>query len=155
VIDSGKVALPKIAPQKSAKISIKSKSLLKPDAAGERFINFTIVNKNRTDWAPAGHEVGWNQFALPSRKESISAAKTSDLFEFAVDEAGEIQIPFATLAPVPSLWRAPTDNDRIGRFTLKWEQYGVRELERTDSPSPRPQSHTMWSANGRQVPDIR
>jgi beta-galactosidase len=132
IIDSGKVALPKIAPQKSAKIAIKSKSLLKPDAAGERFINFSIVRKNRTDWAPAGHEVGWNQFALPSRKETIPTAKTSDLFDFAVDEAGEIQIPFATYSPVPSLWRAPTDNDRIGRFTLKWEQYGVRELTRTD-----------------------
>jgi beta-galactosidase len=132
VIDSGKVVMPKIAPQKSAKISIKSKSLLKPDAAGERFINFSVVQKNRTDWAPAGHEVSWSQFALPSRKETIAIAKTSDLFDFAVDEAGEIQIPFATFSPVPSLWRAPTDNDRIGRFTLKWEQYGVRDLERTD-----------------------
>ena len=30
------------------------------------------------------------------------------------------------------MWRAPTDNDRIGRISTKWEQYGVRELERTD-----------------------
>ncbi|CAN2172434.1 LacZ Beta-galactosidase/beta-glucuronidase [Candidatus Nanopelagicaceae bacterium] len=132
VIDSGKVVLPKIAPQKSAKISIKSKALLKPDAAGERFINFTIVQKNRTDWAPAGHEVGWNQFALPSRKETIGAAKTSELFEVAVDDAGEIQIPFGVIAPELSLWRAPTDNDRIAHIATKWERYGVRELERTD-----------------------
>jgi beta-galactosidase len=132
VIDSGKVVLPKIAPQKSAKISIKSKALLKPDAAGERFINFTIVQKNRTDWAPAGHEVGWNQFALPSRKETISAAKTSELFENAVDDAGEIQIPYGVFAPELSLWRAPTDNDRIAQIASKWERYGVRELERTD-----------------------
>jgi beta-galactosidase len=132
VVDSGKVVLPKIAPQKSAKISIKSKALLKPDAAGERFINFTIVQKNRTDWAPAGHEVGWNQFALPSRKETISAAKTSELFENAVDDAGEIQIPYGVFAPELSLWRAPTDNDRIAQIASKWERYGVRELERTD-----------------------
>ena len=132
VIDSGKVALPKIAPQKSAKISVKSKSLLKPDAAGERFINFSLVRKARTDWAPAGHEVAWNQFALPSRKATIATSKTNSLFEIAVDDAGEIQIPFAVLAPELSLWRAPTDNDRIGRISTKWEQYGVRELERTD-----------------------
>jgi len=132
VIDSGKVVLPKIAPQKSAKISIKSKALLKPDGTGERFINFTIVQKNRTDWAPAGHEVGWNQFALPSRKESIGTAKTSELFENAVDEAGEIQIPYGVFAPELSLWRAPTDNDRIAQIASKWERYGVRELERTD-----------------------
>ena len=132
VIDSGKVVLPKIAPQKSAKISIKSKALLKPDGTGERFINFTIVHKHRTDWAPAGHEVGWNQFALPSRKETISTAKTSELFENAVDDAGEIQIPYGVLAPALSLWRAPTDNDRIAHIATKWERYGVRDLERTD-----------------------
>jgi beta-galactosidase len=131
-IDSGKVVLPKIAAQKSAKISIKSKALLKPDAAGERFINFSIVRKNRTDWAPAGHEVGWNQFALPSRKEIIKSAKSNNLFDIAVDEAGEIKIPFAVFAPELSLWRAPTDNDRIAHISTKWEQYGVRELERTD-----------------------
>jgi beta-galactosidase len=132
VIDSGKVVLPKIAPQKSAKVSIKSKALLKPDGTGERFINFTIVQKNRTDWAPAGHEVGWNQFTLPSRKETIGTAKTSELFENAVDDAGEIQIPYGVFAPELSLWRAPTDNDRIAQIASKWERYGVRELERTD-----------------------
>jgi beta-galactosidase len=132
VVDSGKVSLPNIAPQKSAKVSIKSPSLLKADGPGERFINFSIVRKARTDWASAGDEVSWNQFALPSRKVTIAPAKTNELFEKAVDEAGEIQIPFATLAPEISLWRAPTDNDRIGRFTNKWESYGVREIERTD-----------------------
>ena len=132
VVDSGKVVLPRIAPQKSAKISIKSKALLKPDAAGERFINFSILRKNRTDWSPAGYEVGWNQFALPSRKEIIKPVKTNHLFEIAVDDAGEIQIPFGVFAPELSLWRAPTDNDRIAHISTKWEQYGVRELERTD-----------------------
>jgi beta-galactosidase len=131
-IDSGKVALPKIAAQKSAKIAIKSKVLLKPDAAGERFINFSIVQKNRTDWSPAGHEVAWSQFALPSRKETIAAAKTNELFEAAVDDAGEIQIPFGVMAPELSLWRAPTDNDRIAHISTKWEKYGVRDLTRTD-----------------------
>jgi beta-galactosidase len=106
--------------------------LAKPDAAGERFINFSLVEKARTDWAPAGHEVAWNQFALPSRKETIATAKTHNLFEIAVDDAGEIQIPFGVIAPELSLWRAPTDNDRIARITNKWESYGVRELERTD-----------------------
>jgi beta-galactosidase len=30
------------------------------------------------------------------------------------------------------LWRAPTDNDRIGHIATKWERYGVRELNRVD-----------------------
>ena len=132
VVDSGKVSLPSIAPQKSAKVTVKSWDLNNSDGPGERFINFTIVRKSRTEWAPAGQEVGWNQFALTSKKEVISKSHTSDLFEQAVNDAGEIQIPFAKFAPELSLWRAPTDNDRIARITNKWEQYGVRDLERID-----------------------
>jgi beta-galactosidase len=131
-IDSGKAALPPLAPQKSGKISIKSRVLLKPEGTGERFINFSIVRTNRTDWAPAGQEVGWNQFALPSRKETIALSKSNSIFEMSVDVAGEIRIPSGVVAPSLSLWRAPTDNDRIAHIAYKWEQYGVRELTRTD-----------------------
>jgi beta-galactosidase len=90
------------------------------------------VQKTRTDWAPAGHEVGWSQLALPSRKEAIKVVKTNNLFEIAVSESGEIQIPFGIYAPEISLWRAPTDNDRIAHISSKWESYGVRDLTRTD-----------------------
>ncbi|MEN9412875.1 MAG: hypothetical protein RIQ92_1312, partial [Actinomycetota bacterium] len=44
----------------------------------------------------------------------------------------EIQIPYGVYAPELSLWRAPTDNDRIGHISTKWDRYGVRELTRTD-----------------------
>jgi beta-galactosidase len=132
VIDSGTIKLPKIAPQKSAKIKITSKHLTKADGSGERFITISAFNLQRTDWAPAGHEVAWNQFALPSRKLSIANARTSELFENAINDAGEIHIPGAINPPQPSLWRAPTDNDRIAHMSDKWESYGVRELTRTD-----------------------
>ena len=36
------------------------------------------------------------------------------------------------MAPELSLWRAPTDNDRIAHISTKWEKYGVRDLTRTD-----------------------
>ena len=132
VIDSGTAALPNIAPQKSGKITIKSKHLAKADGAGERFINFSITQQSRTDWAGPGHEVAWSQFALPSRKATLPLAKSNELFEAAVNEAGEIQIPYGALAPELSLWRAPTDNDRIAHFATKWERYGLRNLERVD-----------------------
>jgi beta-galactosidase len=106
--------------------------LTKIDGPGERFITFSLFNLHRTDWAPAGHEVAYQQFALASRKASLTVAKTSDLFEGAVDDAGEIQLPFGLVAPQPSLWRAPTDNDRIAHFAEKWDGYGVRDLERVD-----------------------
>jgi beta-galactosidase len=132
VIDGGTLKLPNLAPQKSAKVRIASKLLTKIDGPGERFITFSLFNLHRTDWAPAGHEVAYQQFALASRKASLAATTTSDLFEGAVDDAGEIQLPFGLVAPQPSLWRAPTDNDRIAHFAEKWDGYGVRDLERID-----------------------
>jgi beta-galactosidase len=132
VIDGGTLKLPNLAPQKSAKVRIASKFLAKIDGPGERFITFSLFNLHRTDWAPAGHEVAYQQFALASRKASLAATTTSDLFEGAVDDAGEIQLPFGLVAPQPSLWRAPTDNDRIAHFAEKWDSYGVRDLERID-----------------------
>jgi beta-galactosidase len=132
VIDGGTLKLPNLAPQKSAKVRIASKLLTKIDGPGERFITFSLFNLHRTDWAPAGHEVAYQQFALASRKASLAAAATNNLFENAVDDAGEIQLPFGIVAPQPSLWRAPTDNDRIAHFAEKWDSYGVRDLERID-----------------------
>ena len=132
VIDGGTLKLPNLAPQKSAKVRIASKFLAKIDGPGERFITFSLFNLHRTDWAPAGHEVAYQQFALTSRKASLAATATSELFENAVDDAGEIQLPFGLVAPQPSLWRAPTDNDRIAHFAEKWDSYGVRDLERID-----------------------
>jgi beta-galactosidase len=132
VIDGGTLKLPNLAPQKSAKVRIASKLLTKIDGPGERFITFSLFNLHRTDWAPAGHEVAYQQFALASRKASLASAATNNLFESAVDDAGEIQLPFGLVAPLPSLWRAPTDNDRIAHFAEKWDSYGVRDLERID-----------------------
>jgi beta-galactosidase len=132
VIDGGTLKLPSLAPQKSTKVRITSKLLTKIDGPGERFITFSLFNLHRTDWAPAGHEVVYQQFALTSRKASLASAATNNLFENAVDDAGEIQLPFGLVAPQPSLWRAPTDNDRIAHFAEKWDSYGVRDLERID-----------------------
>ena len=132
VIDGGTLKLPNLAPQKSAKVRIASKFLAKIDGTGERFITFSLFNLHRTDWAPSGHEVAYQQFTLASRKASLASATTNNLFESAVDDAGEIQLPFGLVAPQPSLWRAPTDNDRIAHFAEKWDSYGVRDLERID-----------------------
>jgi beta-galactosidase len=132
IIDQGKFELPKVAPRKSAKLTIKSKNLLKTEGLGERFINFSITQKNRTDWAGPGHEVAWAQFALPSRKVTLATSRSNPVFENVLNEAGEINIPYGVIPPELSLWRAPTDNDRIGHISAKWDRYGIRELTRTD-----------------------
>ena len=130
VQDGGVVKLPKVAPRKSANFKITSKKLAKGTARGERFITFSLVCIATTPWALPMAEVGWNQIALPST--SLAPAKKAKEIGDVVDEHGQIVLPYGIVAPAVSLWRAPTDNDRIGHIATKWERYGVRDISRTD-----------------------
>ena len=128
--DGGVVKLPKVAPRKKVSFKVSSKKLAKGTARGERFITFTLVRIASTPWALPMSEVGWNQIALPST--ALSAPKRVKEIGDVVDEHGQIILPYGVVAPSVSLWRAPTDNDRIGHISTKWERYGVREISRTD-----------------------
>ena len=128
--DSGVVKLPKVAPRKSSNFKITSKKLAKGTSRGERFITFSLVCIASTPWALPMSEIGWSQIALPSTA-LVPAKKAKELSDV-VDEHGQIILPYGIVAPAVSLWRAPTDNDRIGHIATKWEQYGVRDISRTD-----------------------
>jgi beta-galactosidase len=128
--DGGVVKLPKVAPRKSSNFKITSKKLVKGAARGERFITFSLVSIASTPWALPMSEVAWNQIALPST--ALMPVKKAKELGDVVDEHGQIILPYGIVAPSVSLWRAPTDNDRIGHIASKWESYGVREISRTD-----------------------
>ena len=130
ILDSGVVKLPKVAPRKFANFKVSSKKLAKGTSRGERFINFSLVCVASTPWALPMSEVGWSQIALPS--QALAPAKKVKELGDVVDEHGQIILPYGVVAPSVSLWRAPTDNDRIGHIATKWERYGVREISRTD-----------------------
>jgi len=130
VQDGGVVKLPKVAPRKSANFKITSKKLAKGNVRGERFITFSLVCIATTPWALPMAEVGWSQIALSST--SLAPAKKAKEIGDVVDEHGQIVLPYGIVAPAVSLWRAPTDNDRIGHIATKWERYGVRDISRTD-----------------------
>lgn len=128
--DGGVVKLPKVAPRKSVNFKVSSKKLAKGTSRGERFITFTLVRIASTPWALPMTEVGWNQIALPS--SALTAPKKIKELGDVVDEHGQIIVPYGIVAPSVSLWRAPTDNDRIGHIATKWNNYGIREISRTD-----------------------
>ena len=128
--DGGVVKLPKVAPRKSVNFKVSSKKLAKGTSRGERFITFTLVRIASTPWALPMSEVGWNQIALPS--SALTAPKKIKELGDVVDEHGQIILPYGIVAPSVSLWRAPTDNDRIGHIATKWNNYGIREISRTD-----------------------
>lgn len=128
--DGGVVKLPKVAPRKSANFKVTSKKLLKGTERGERFINFSLVCVASTPWALPMTEVGWSQIPLTST--ALALPKKQSVLGDVVDEHGQIILPYGIVAPSVSLWRAPTDNDRIGHIAAKWDRYGVREISRTD-----------------------
>jgi beta-galactosidase len=128
--DGGVVKLPKVAPRKSVNFKISSKKLAKGTNRGERFVTFSLVCLASTPWALPMSEIAWSQIALPST--ALAPAKKTKEIGDVVDEHGQIVLPYGIVAPSVSLWRAPTDNDRIGHIATKWERYGVREISRTD-----------------------
>jgi beta-galactosidase len=131
---------------------------LGPVDRGERFVTFRFVLRRATAWAPAGHEVAWQQLPLPSRTtppvDRVSRVRPSRAEGALVLESGETRIVVdeatGTLVelrhagqpnvlrsgPTLQLWRAATDNDGLrllperGTGVLsRWLELGLDRLE--------------------------
>ena len=135
VVSEGRLPVLKTPPGESEEVSI---GLPKPELlpGQESFLLVRFVMSHDTKWAGAGHEVAWEQFALPfkapkakpvRREGHLEVARTRDLsvvtgegFEVRIDrkaarltslkwEGRELLYS----GPVLSIFRAPTDNDGI------------------------------------------
>ncbi|TML88038.1 MAG: DUF4981 domain-containing protein [Actinobacteria bacterium] len=115
---------------------------------GERFVTFRFFLRKETAWAPAGHEVAWQQFPLSSRKRR--AARRS-VHPPEVDPATGELVGLGDLVlegPRLQLWRAPTDNDGLRLMPQRqtgvlprWLELGLDRLEhRLESARPRGRS---------------
>ncbi|MBI5029877.1 MAG: DUF4981 domain-containing protein [Chloroflexi bacterium] len=136
-IQSGKLPRLNIAPGESLEI----RNLVSPlrgnqVSVGEQFLNFRFSQRQDTWWAKAGHEVAWQQVALPSRVLRLGSAPlrtraiiaeenehaiilrvgptravfdktTGTLAEFGADANLIVR------GPLLNVWRAATDNDGI------------------------------------------
>jgi len=60
----GKLPLLKAAPQKIEKIKLKLPAIT-VESGQEAFLNFRFFSNEKTAWCRAGHDVGWDQIALP------------------------------------------------------------------------------------------
>ena len=124
-----------------------------PAADGERFLTFRFFRRTATDWAPAGHEVAWQQLALPSRRRRQAPGFAVRSSAKGVLEAGSVRavvdLDLGVLSelstdgrnvlvdgPRLQLWRAATDNDglrllpeRGGGVLQRWLELGLDRLE--------------------------
>ena len=100
-----------------------------PGTPGERWLTLSFRTTDAEPWADAGHEVGWQQVRLPG--DPVRTASTVDPdAPSPLDADGLPSHPFLASSPGISLWRAPTDNDRIGGMGAAWEAHGLARLER-------------------------
>ena len=125
---------------------------------GERFLTVRLFGREATAWAPAGHEVAWEQMALPSFAQPIVPAAVQrhvvaveERPEAIVLRAGAVRAEFDRQAgaltffgagaanllrrgPLLHVWRAPIDNDGLklldvpGTPLARWRALGLDVL---------------------------
>ena len=127
--------------------------------SGERFLTVRFYQRQATPWAPAGHEVAWQQLALPPVKPSTKPAAEltapviveSDA-DWLVLRAGAVHVEFDRRAgtltafgageenlirrgPLLNVWRAAIDNDGLKlradatKPLARWLQLGLERLK--------------------------
>jgi beta-galactosidase len=150
-IRGGDLPALRVRPQESADVSLRL-----PNDPGERFVTFRFFLRDATDWAPAGHEVAWQQLKLPSTRTraprgravrptgdwTLEAGRTRAAVDAATGQLRELAVDgrnVLTVGPLLQLWRAPTDNDglrlvdekRDAGVLPRWLELGLDRLELT------------------------
>ncbi len=160
VVQSGSLKRLRTAPGESETLDLPiEKPALAPGQ--EAMLNVTFQLAGDTDWAKKGHVVASEQIALPWRRKARTLARPTGEWEIDDDkerlhlasEAAEIifnkqsgrlmQLAAAgrdliVAGPELNIWRAPTDNDGIKRWTGqgdkplgRWRDAGLDDLKRT------------------------
>ncbi|MGK7395924.1 MAG: glycoside hydrolase family 2 TIM barrel-domain containing protein [Candidatus Cyclobacteriaceae bacterium M3_2C_046] len=133
IINSGQLQGLDIAPGQSAQVVLPLPG--QNAEAGEYFVSFNFYTPTSSDYAPAYHELAWEQFKLPQSEyvhmpalASGSALQTSNNGEHAAVAGKDFSVVFSVLngniesywikdqqvildGPQPDFWRVPTDND--------------------------------------------
>jgi beta-galactosidase len=131
VLTAGSFDAPAIAPGASEVVSLASLPAADALPGREAWLTTTWSTAAAMPWAPAGTEVCVLQVAVGDGAQwSVPAAAESAAGSAPVDDGGEIVHPLLAAEPALALWRAPTDNDRIGGMAARWAARGLSRLER-------------------------
>jgi beta-galactosidase len=122
-LGDGELPLPAVSPGETASVEMPAA------AAGGDWLTIVFESREEQPWAPAGFEVGWAQVAL-GEGPAGSTAEVDPGGSVELDDEGRLVHPLLAVPPALSLWRAPTDNDRIVGAGRAWEEWGVANLTR-------------------------
>lgn len=142
-IFTGRLTSLDIAPEEEKRFALEL-----PDASGFTTLNISVRQNSATPWAPAGYEIGSEQFILSDEKLNVTArAEAVDVAEVPsayIVTFGECSVRIGKVSgliesiisdgkdmicePVkPIVWRAPTDNDR--RVKRLWLEQHLDRLD--------------------------
>jgi beta-galactosidase len=128
-VAGGRLALPAIGPGQSETVQLAGWPAERP--AGEAFLTTRWFTVRDEAWAPAGFEVAALGVPVgPTGEDDRERGEPDAAAEAPIDDDGNLVHPLFAAAPALALWRAPTDNDRIGGMAAAWEQAGLDRLAR-------------------------
>jgi beta-galactosidase len=140
---SGDVVLPEVGPGDRGPAVLHGWTDPSLPSGAEAWLTIRFVTAAESAWAAQGFEVAAAQLAVGSggsgpegssraSKSSSASAKASSAAAgvVALDEDGLLVHELLAAAPILSLWRAPTDNDRFGGIATGWIEAGLDRLER-------------------------
>lgn len=135
-VAAGELELPAVRPGGHALVDLPGWRL--PEGpAGELFLTVRFTTAAPGSWAPAGFEVCALQLPVPREDDGPGdgapprgIATDGPTARVAVDDEGRLEHPLLAGSPSLALWRAPTDNDRIGGMGPRWTRQGLDRLER-------------------------
>jgi beta-galactosidase len=129
-IAGDQVELPALGPGERARIKLAG-WVTPPIDAGEAWLTIRFRAAEEGAWAPRDFEVCALQLPVAGSAPTLDAVTPSDGGASPeLDHDGRLVHPRLAAAPALSLWRAPTDNDRIGGMADRWAGWGLDRLER-------------------------
>ena len=141
VVAGGELPLPTVAPGVTE--SLRIPNWQEPALDGrELLLTVRFTTAAALPWAPAGFEVCWSQLALTAPMDGVAAdraaagagaaesAGAAGGSAVSLDAEGCFVHELLAASPRLSLWRAPTDNDRIMGNGHQWREWGLDRLSR-------------------------
>ena len=128
-VAGGDFGLPQIGPGERATVNLPGWVAPATGQGGEAWLTLRVRTADELPWAPRDFEVCALQLPLGGAALGFKALRPADSRP-ELDAEGLLVHPFLTAPPTLSLWRAPTDNDRIGGMAARWTEWGIDRLER-------------------------
>ena len=144
-VSTGRFDLPAVAAGQVVEVALPDWDAGPSVPGRERWLTVRFETTAAQPWAPEGFEAGWAQLPLDEPPHRVTMRPAIEVGgpgvdpgtgalapdgEVMLDDDGLLVHPLLASAPRLSLWRAPTDNDRIGGMAARWQRWGLDRLER-------------------------